>query len=54
MTAFVATPARDRVDVEVTTVLQRRRYITRSAGIDPDSWKRKRLVIATNETQEAR
>ena len=54
MPVFVAAPQAGRVDVEVTTIARGGRHVTRSAAVDPDRWKGKRLVVYTGTAQEAR
>ena len=54
MPVFVAAPPDGRVDVEVTAIARSSRRITRSAAVDPDKWKGKRLVVNTGTAQEAR
>jgi len=54
MPVFVAAPLEGRVDVEVTTIARGTRRVTRSARVDPDALKGKRLVLKTPAVQEAR
>jgi FG-GAP-like repeat len=52
MPVFVAAPKQGRVDVEVTSIERGARRVTRSAGVDPNSLKARRLVIRTGNARE--